>query len=50
MYRKKEKPYHIDYCFVSEDLLDKVKEVEIGTYEKWTAHSDHSPLYIKFDL
>lgn len=50
MYRKKEKPYHIDYCFVSEDLLDKLKEVEIGTYEKWTVHSDHSPLNIKFDL
>jgi len=50
MYRKKEKPYHIDYCFVSEDLLDKVKEVEIGTYENWTAHSDHTPLIINFDL
>lgn len=50
MYRKQEKPYHIDYCFVSADLLDKVKKVEIGTYENWTAHSDHSPMTIKFDL
>jgi len=50
LYRKKEKPYHIDYCFVFEDLLDKVKEVEIGTYEKWTALSDHAPLIIKFDI
>ncbi len=50
MYRKQEKPYHIDYCFVSADLLDKVTKVEIGTYENWTAHSDHSPINIDIDL
>lgn len=44
------KPYHIDYCFVSEDLIKRVKEVEVGTYENWKIHSDHSPLNIKFDL
>jgi exodeoxyribonuclease-3 len=44
------KPYHIDYCFASTDLLDKVKTVEIGTYENWTAHSDHSPLNIQFEI
>lgn len=50
LYRKKAKPYHIDYCFVSSDLLDKVKEVEIGTYEDCALYSDHSPLNIKIDL
>jgi len=49
MYRKKEKPYHIDYCFVSANLLDKIKEVEVGTHEEWTTHSDHSPLSIEFE-
>ena len=44
------KPYHIDYCFASNNILDKVKSVEIGSYENWTAHSDHSPLIIEFDL
>ena len=44
------KPYHIDYCFASKDLLDKVKTIEIGTYENWTAHSDHSPLNIQFEI
>ena len=47
--RNKAKPYHIDYCFVSADLLDKVTKVEIGTYENWTAHSDHSPINIDID-
>ena len=50
MNRNKDRPYHIDYCFVSADLLAKVNEVEIGTHEDWKSHSDHSPLSIKFDL
>jgi exodeoxyribonuclease-3 len=44
------KPYHIDYCFASNDLLNKVQNVEIGSYEKWISHSDHSPLIIDFDI
>lgn len=48
--RNLNKPYHIDYCFASADILDKVKNVEVGTYESWSAYSDHAPLTIDFDL
>jgi exodeoxyribonuclease III len=48
--RNKEKPYHIDYCFASADLYNKVKSLEIGTYEYWITQSDHVPLIINFDL
>lgn len=48
--RNKDKPYHIDYCFASAGLYDKVKNIEIGTYENWISHSDHAPLTINFDL
>lgn len=48
--RNKDKPYHIDYCFASAELYDKVKNIEIGTYENWIAHSDHTPLILNFDL
>lgn len=48
--RKLNKPYHIDYCFASADFIDKVQGVEIGTYEKWALHSDHSPLIITIDV
>ncbi len=48
--RNLNKPYHIDYCFLSADIPDKVQNVEIGAYENWIAYSDHSPLIIDFDL
>jgi exodeoxyribonuclease III len=44
------KPYHIDYCFASTDIMDKVKLIEIGDFTKWTQYSDHSPLSIEFSL
>jgi exodeoxyribonuclease III len=48
--RNQNKSYHIDYCFASEDILNKVQKVEIGTYEYWTEFSDHSPLIINLDF
>lgn len=48
--RKQHKPYHIDYCFVSDDILDKFKNIEIGSYENWIEYSDHAPLIIDFEL
>lgn len=50
MYRHKDKPYHIDYCFASEYFIKILKNVEIGSYEDWTEYSDHKPLFINFDL
>ncbi len=49
MYRHKNKPYHIDYCFLSEDLINKVKSVEIGDYESWMNYSDHVPVIVTLD-
>lgn len=46
--RKKEKPYHIDYCFVSSDICTKFESLEIGNYENWIEYSDHIPLIINF--
>lgn len=43
------KAYHIDYCFASVDILDKVQKFEIGDYEKWILHSDHVPIIIDFN-
>lgn len=48
MYRHKDKPYHLDYCFVSADLAHRIESVEIGDYEFWSPFSDHVPIITSF--
>lgn len=50
MYRHKGKPYHIDYCFASTDLTDKLQSVEIGEFDSWIQHSDHMPVIVTFNV
>jgi exonuclease III len=48
LYRHLDRPYHIDYCFVSEDLARQVQSVDVGDHASWARHSDHVPLIINF--
>jgi len=48
LYRHENKPYHIDYCFMSNYFMERLMNVEIGAYENWKKYSDHSPLIINF--
>ncbi len=48
LYRHRDKPYHLDYCFVSADMVQKIDAVEIGDYEYWTQFSDHVPVMVSF--
>lgn len=48
LYKHKDKPYHIDYCFASNDLTDRIESVEIGDYEEWKPYSDHVPVIVTF--
>lgn len=41
-------PYHIDYCFVSDDLQSRLQTVDIGKYDDWHSLSDHMPLTVVF--
>jgi exodeoxyribonuclease III len=50
LHRNKNKPYHLDYCFTSSDILTKITNVEIGTYDNWITYSDHSPIIVEFDF
>jgi len=45
LHRKNEKPYHIDYAFLSKDLLPH-SEISIGEREDWIAVSDHMPVSV----
>lgn len=47
--RKIEKGFHIDYCFVSNNLIKRLKDVQVGEYETWKTHSDHNPLIVEIE-
>jgi exonuclease III len=49
MYRNQDKGYHIDYCFVPRNWVERVKAVRVGVYEAWRALSDHSPVFVEFE-
>ena len=49
--RHEARPFHIDFCFLSDDLLERVTHVEVGTWATWVdrtgaAVSDHVPLVV----
>jgi exonuclease III len=44
---KKQRPFHIDYCFIPEEWTPNVRRVEVGSFAKWKAHSDHRPLFVE---
>ena len=46
-HHKKEKPFHIDFCFLSKKLLEKITKVEVGKYDDWIKYSDHVPMIIE---
>lgn len=41
------KPYHLDYCFASTNLINKKTNIEIGKPKEWLKLSDHMPLIIE---
>ncbi|MEP6748904.1 MAG: endonuclease/exonuclease/phosphatase family protein [Bacteroidota bacterium] len=49
LYRHENKPYHLDYCFVSADIANSLQSVEIGDYHCWAKYSDHMPIIVTFD-
>lgn len=46
MNRKLEKPYHIDYAFLSNKIASS-SIMDIGSAEIWLQHSDHMPLIVQ---
>jgi len=48
LYKNKEKPYHLDYCFASMDFIERLANVEIGDFESWRKYSDHVPVMVTF--
>lgn len=47
MYRKQEKVYHIDYCFIPHSWLERLTAVVVGDHQQWLSMSDHMPLLLE---
>ncbi len=48
LHRKTNRPYHIDYAFMSNDLINSWK-LSLGDTNDWISFSDHVPLLISSD-
>ena len=46
MYRKPDKPYHIDYCFVSKSIMGEGYDFKVGEFTDWIDKSDHMPIIV----
>jgi endonuclease/exonuclease/phosphatase family metal-dependent hydrolase len=46
-WRRRERPFHIDYCFIPKGWVSRLKEVAILDRPPWDALSDHRPLVVE---
>ena len=44
LYRHKDRPFHLDYCFIPKSWLPRLRSVEVGSRRKWGKWSDHLPV------
>ena len=49
LYRNREKPYHMDYFYVPEILMEYAT-IEVGSQDKWLKFSDHMPLFVDLNI
>lgn len=47
--KEKARPFHIDFLFASEILLDQLKSFLVGSREDWIDFSDHLPISAEFN-
>lgn len=45
-----DRTYHIDYCFLKQNLKSKLLDFKLLDAESWIQHSDHFPLQIDLDI
>ncbi len=48
MHKKEERPYHVDYAFLPEPMLESAV-ISVGNYDDWIDESDHMPIIIDVD-
>lgn len=48
MQRNISKPYHIDYIFLPNHLINSNCTLNVGSSDEWLEHSDHMPIAVDF--
>ena len=46
LHRNIEKPYHLDYCVIKENMIEHGVKTTIGKFDDWIGLSDHVPLVV----
>ena len=46
-YGKSDRPFHVHYCFASQEILQSVKQFYIGEGEEWAESGYHFPLVLE---
>ena len=47
-YHQQERPFHIDFCFLSQSLMNTLQNIEVGKFDDWMDLSDHVPMIIEY--
>jgi endonuclease/exonuclease/phosphatase family metal-dependent hydrolase len=47
LYRHRDKPMHLDYCFIPRAWLPRLRKVTVGKFGTWSRVSDHMPLVVE---
>lgn len=50
LHRNLNKPYHMDFCYMTSELCDTVNRVEVGIHSDWATVSDHMPIIVDIDV
>jgi endonuclease/exonuclease/phosphatase family metal-dependent hydrolase len=48
LYRRADRPYHLDYCFAPQAWLPALRDVTVGDFATWMSFSDHRPIIADF--
>jgi exodeoxyribonuclease-3 len=46
LYRKTDRPFHLDYIFIPTEWTSRLNNFEVGEFSQWSGLSDHYPLTI----
>ena len=47
---QQDSPFHIDYAFLPDSWVGKIRAVEVGSFDEFRGSSDHRPMTVELDI